>query len=153
MDDIRDIKPPVALPSDWTWPELVGAGLVVAVAGLAVWRWRRMAASPARTLARAVLADIKALAATEQALDDRAFYYRLAELLRRALEARLEFAATAMTTEEILPRLAGSALPGSLQTAVAEALGRADPARYAGAAPDPSLRRTDLQTARNVAKG
>lgn len=149
MDDIRDIKGPVPLAARDDWPALAAGLGLVAVGGLAVWRWRRLAEKKRRPMA-GVLAGLRRLAA-RQDLDDRAFYYDLAGLVRQALEIRLGIAATAMTTDELLPRLGG--LSGKLPGAVAGLLGRADPARYAGEAVGAGERAADLDAAFRLAGG
>ncbi len=146
MDDIRDIKGPVPLAARDDWPALAAGLGLVAVGGLAVWRWRRLAEK--RRPMAGVLAGLRRLAA-RQDLDDRAFYYELAGLVRQALEIRLGIAATAM--DELLPRLEG--LPGKLPGAVAGLLGRADPARYAGEAVGAGERAADLEAAFRLAGG
>jgi hypothetical protein len=83
-------------------------------------------------------------------LDDRTFYYRLAALLRRGIEARWNIAAMYMTTEEILPRLRDSDLPEARVTAAIEVLRRCDLGRYAGQTLTPGWRAADLTTAREL---
>jgi hypothetical protein len=129
MTDIRDIKPALPLDQGLDWGTLVAAGLVLALAGLAVWHYWR--ATPQRRARGPLRRAWKRLSAEAADLDDREFAYRLAELLRRGLAWRTGIPALSMTTEEILPRLASSALPSDLQHTVADALSRADPARYA----------------------
>ena len=130
MQDIRDIKPPQPLGQGPGLVSALLAGLVLVLFGLAVWRYRRTA--PNRQQIRTLLRALDRLEAEATGLDDRTFAYRLADLLRQALARRTGIAALAMTTEEILPRLNTLALSPSLGQAVADALRRADPARYAG---------------------
>jgi hypothetical protein len=133
MNDIRDIKPPIPLDIGpvWWWIG-VAAGLSVLL-GLGVWRARRTA--PDRRLRRTLLRATTRLAAATPSLDDKTFAYRLADLLRQALARRTGIAAASLTTEELLPRLAATDLPPPLCEAVAAALRRADPARYAASLP------------------
>jgi hypothetical protein len=148
MTDIRDIKPPVGMEDGPGWGGWLLGAFALATVGLAVWRWRRGHAGEAGL--REVRAGLARLAAEDAGLDDRTFYYRLAELLRRGIEARWGFAATAMTSEEILDHLVAFDPPRALMPAVTETLGRADLARYAGFAAENGSRAADLATARNV---
>lgn len=150
MDDIRDIKAPVPLGHGLGWPVLAATLCLLAGGGLAVWRWRRLAGKEDDALAE-IRAGLGRLAAEAAGLDDRTCYYRLAGLVRQALEIRLGCPATAMTTTEILPLLI--ALPGDLRGLVARLLVRADPARYAGEAVTAEERLADLQAALLLAGG
>ncbi|UJX41368.1 hypothetical protein K9F62_01325 [Desulfovibrio sp. JY] len=130
MDDIRDIKGPVALPGGLSGLGLAATLGLLALLALAMWRWRRERCLPDRRALAGIRAGLAALATEAAGLDDRDYYYRLAELARRALVVRFSFPATAMTTAEIIPHLA--ALPEAERTALAALLARADGARYAG---------------------
>jgi hypothetical protein len=148
MDDIRDIKPPEGIATGTHRTTWVVGVCVLAVGGLAVWRWRRMREGDAG--ARAVRAALARLAAEAAGLDDRGFYYRLAGLLRVGIEARWRVAATHMTTEELLPRLRGLALPEASLKSSIELLHRCDLARYAGQMFSPEMRATDLATTQEI---
>jgi len=130
MDDIRDIKGPVALPGDLSGLGLAATLGLLALGALAVWRWRRERRLPGRRVLAGIRARLAALESEAAGLDDRDYYYRLAELAREALAVRFSFPATAMTTAEIVPRL--DVLPEAGRTALAALLTRADGARYAG---------------------
>ncbi|MFU2209127.1 hypothetical protein [Solidesulfovibrio sp. C21] len=130
MDDIRDIKGPVALPGGLSGLGLAATLALLALLGLAVWRWRRERRLPGRRVLAGIRARLAALESEAAGLDDRDYYYRLAELAREALAVRFSFPATAMTTAEIVPHLA--ALPEAERNALAALLTRADGARYAG---------------------
>jgi hypothetical protein len=150
MDDIRDIKEPVPLGGGGDGPALAALAGLLAVGGLAVWRWRRLARKKSRPF-EAVLAGLRRLDAAGPGLDDRTFYFELAGLVRQALGVRLGLPAEAMTTAEILPHLSG--LPERLRQPVAGLLGRADPARYAGRAVEGEDRSADLAAAFVLAGG
>lgn len=136
MRDILDIKPalPLAGQWDWAWYALLGLGLAAAVLAVGHW-WTRPRQREKRSLRRA----LNRLKTDAAGLDDRAFAYRLADLLRQALAWRTAIPAPSMTSEEILARLPASALPSPLQRAMADTLSRIDPARYADA-PFPTFR-------------
>ncbi|EHJ47676.1 hypothetical protein DFW101_1668 [Solidesulfovibrio carbinoliphilus subsp. oakridgensis] len=150
MDDIRDIKEPVPFGGGNDWPALAGLAGLLAVGGLAVWRWRRQVRIRARPF-EAVRAGLGRLEASSAGLDDRTFYFELAGLVREALGLRLGLTVEAMTTAEILPHLSG--LPERLRQPVAGLLGRADPARYAGEAVGARDRSADLAAALALAGG
>ena len=133
MNDIHDIKPPMALGNGTPWLALPGGVLLLAVVGLAVWRLRRTA--PERRATRRLRRALGRLEAEASGLDDRDFAYRLTELLRQALARCTGIAATTLTTEEILPLLSASPLLPHLAQAVADVLRRADPPRYAVSSP------------------
>lgn len=128
MNDIRDIKGPVPLPSGLFGPFLVLTGLVTGLGGLVLWRRRRLARL-GDGIPEAVRAGLETLA-TARTLDDRTYYFRLAALARLALGRRLGIAVTAMTTTEIVPRLA--VLPEEERLALVALFTRADAACYAG---------------------
>ena len=150
MNDIRDIKPTLALPEGQTWLFVLAGLALLAVAGLIVRQWRRNA--PSRQSKRLLWRALGRLEDNSSRLDDRIFAYHLAGLLRRALARCTDIAANALTTEEILLRLPASGLPPDMTTAVAEALHRADPLRYAPQPPQASspFRKTDLDTVRDL---
>jgi hypothetical protein len=107
--DIRDIKPPVAVPFDWT-PVLLGAG-ALAVLGIVVvgvvW-WVRRWNAPAPVVVRP--ADVEALEALARLrhtrLDDAAalaaWYVALSGIVRTYIERRFGVRAPEMTTEEFM---------------------------------------------------
>ena len=129
IDDIYDIKPPVALEA-WTgWWWIGAAGLLVLLLGLALWQGRRTA--PRRRARRALLRAMARLKAASPGLDDRTFAYHLADLLRQALSLRTNLVTASQTTEELLPRLAATDLPQALRETLAVTLRRCDQARYA----------------------
>ena len=151
MNDIRDIKPPLELPDGQTWPVVLGGIVLLAVAWLVVWRLRKSA--PSRRAKRQLVRSLHRLEADASRIDDRTFAYRLAELLRQALSRCTSIVAASLTTEEIIPQLSASGLSPDATNAVADALRRADGARYApnplGSA-DYSRRQTDLDTVRHL---
>jgi len=142
MDDIRDIKGPIGLTGGADWLGPAAAAGVLALVGLAVWRWQRC-----RAAWRDIREGLAALAREAPALDDRAFYYRLTDLAGRALARGLGIAATAMTSAELLARPEVASLPPALHADLAALLGRADAARYAGAAATAAAKTADLATA------
>jgi hypothetical protein len=133
IEDIFDIKPPVALAAWAGWWWIGAAGLLALLLGLAIWQARRTA--PDRRIRRTLARAMRRLEAASPGLDDRMFAYRLADLLRQGIARRIGLATASLTTEEVLPRLAATDLPEDLRAALATALRRCDQARYA-APPD-----------------
>ncbi|MHC1790102.1 LPXTG cell wall anchor domain-containing protein [Solidesulfovibrio sp.] len=149
MDDIRDIKGPVPLGETiGTWPLWAGAGVLV-LAGLAVWRRRRLC----RIATDRQLAALAALGPDGGDLDDRDYAFRLAGLVREILETRHGFAATTMTAGEIAARLAATSLPRSQALAVQALFDRAELACFAARPLARRDRAGDWQTAGLLARG
>jgi len=106
--DIRDIAPPVEIPSGWEWLGWVLAGLVLALVLLALrtwWRKRKQLIPvipplPAHIRAKQKLQD--ALALIEQ---PKPFVIAVSDTTRYYLEERFNFRAPERTTEEFLHEL------------------------------------------------
>jgi hypothetical protein len=109
--DIRDIKPPVNIPSGWEWLWWTLAALALAAIAYAVWRhWRKRQAQipvvppiPAHIRAKQKLQDALALIA-----QPKPFVIAVSEAARNYLEERFEFHAPERTTEEFLHELKGT---------------------------------------------
>jgi hypothetical protein len=128
LEDIYDIKPPVALEAWPGWWWIGAAGLLALLLGLALWQARRTAPrSSPPALARA-MARLKA---ASPGLDDRTFAYHLAICCARPLTLRTGLVTASQTTEELLPRLSATDLPQALCKTIAVTLRRCDQARYA----------------------
>jgi hypothetical protein len=133
-NELRDIRPPFALPTGWEWAWWV-AGLLAALA-LAYWIWR-FAKRPRRV---AAVPDIppheRAMRKLHDALawihDPRAFCIAVSDALRWYLEERFEFRAPERTTEEFLVELQRTPLlsPGQKET-LADFLQRCDLVKFA----------------------
>ena len=107
-DALRDIKPPVAIPTGWEWvPWVLGAlALAGAIAGL-IWWWRKKRAEvkpetilPPHVRARRKLEDALALISQPEP-----FVVAVSGALRVYLEERFDFHAPERTTEEFLHEL------------------------------------------------
>jgi len=106
--DIRDIAPPVEIPSGYEWLWWTLAALAIAVAALLFWRWRRKRALqvpviptvPAHVRAKQKLQEALALIA-----QPKPFVIAVSDAARWYLEERFDFRAPERTTEEFLYEL------------------------------------------------
>lgn len=107
-NDIRDIKPPVEIPSGWEWLWWTLAGLALAAVLFALWkRWRnRRTQVP---VIPTVPAHIRAKQKLQEALalitQPKPFCIAVSDTARQYLEERFEFRAPERTTEEFLYEL------------------------------------------------
>lgn len=111
--DIRDIKPPVAIPNGWAWLWWGLIALAVAVAAFLLWRWwknRKLnivlpPPVPAHVRAKQKLAEALALIS-----QPKPFVIAVSDTARFYLEERFQFRAPERTTEEFLRELGGTKL-------------------------------------------
>ncbi len=107
-NDIRDIKPPVDIPSGWEWLWWTLGALAVAALVFAAWRWWQKRRSlipvippvPAHVRAKQKLAE-----ALELIAQPKLFCILVSDTVRLYLEERFEFRAPERTTEEFLHEL------------------------------------------------
>jgi hypothetical protein len=112
-NDIRDIKPPIEIPTGWAGLWWVLAILIVAVAAFLLWRWwqkRRTQIAfvppiPAHVRAKQKLEEALALIA-----QPKPFVIAVSDTARAYLEERFNFRAPERTTEEFLRELSGTDL-------------------------------------------
>ena len=112
-NDIRDIKPPVEIPSGWEWVSATLATLAVIALAFFVWRWWQK--RKANVLVEPpVPAHIRAKLKLEEALaliaQPKPFVIAVSDTARTYLEERFEFRAPERTTEEFLRELSGTDL-------------------------------------------
>jgi hypothetical protein len=107
-NDIRDIKPPVAIPNGWEWLWWTLGALAVAVLLFAVWRWwqKRRSQIPEEP---PVPAHVRAKQKLDEALalisQPKLFCILVSDTIRFYLEERFNFRAPERTTEEFLHEL------------------------------------------------
>ena len=107
-NDIRAIKPPVEIPSDWAWVSWVLGGLILAALATSVLIWflRKRVQLP---LVPAIPPHIRARQKLQAALsllhDPRLFCIEVSTITRVYLEERFTFHAPERTTEEFLLEL------------------------------------------------
>jgi hypothetical protein len=112
-NDIRDIKPPVEIPTglEWLWWTL--GALAVVVIALLLWRWWRKRKAnvhvpppvPAHIRAKQKLAEALALIS-----QPKPFVIAVSDTTRMYLEERFQFRAPERTTEEFLRELSATNL-------------------------------------------
>lgn len=112
VNDIRDIKPPVVIPSGWTWLWWVLGALVI---GLLLLAWRQFLkqvteASPAPPVPAHVRAKQKLEDSLALILQPKPFVIAVSDTARTYLEERFQFRAPERTTEEFLRELGGTDL-------------------------------------------
>lgn len=106
--DIRDIAPPIDIPSGYEWLWWALASLAIIIAALLFWRWWRKRATlvpaipvvPAHMRARQKLQNALALIA-----QPKPFVTAVSDAARWYLEERFNFRAPERTTEEFLYEL------------------------------------------------
>lgn len=111
--DIRDIKPPLPIPTGWEWVWWAAGALVVLAILIALRFWLRKRAAhrpgpppiPAHIRARQKLAAALALLA-----QPKPFVIAVSDTARSYLEERFTFRAPERTTEEFLRELGGTDL-------------------------------------------
>ncbi len=133
--DIRDIVPPVPIPSVWDWMKWVILVFVAVALGYVLWKiWRRRRARIVEV--PAVPPHVKARQRLETALalldQPREFCIAVSDVVRWYLEERFELHAPERTTEEFLVELQQSdrLLPDQKQT-LGEFLQKIDLVKFA----------------------
>ena len=134
-NDIRDIAPPVAIPSGWEWVWWVLGASAVVIALLAAWRYwrRRQVQAP---LVIAIPAHERARRKLEAALDlfdqPKPFCIVVSDAVRLYLEERFGLRAPERTTDEFLTDLSRSvALTGAQKESLKEFLSACDLVKFA----------------------
>lgn len=144
-NDIRPIKPPVAVPNPWAWVWWMGGVIVVAaLVALAISLLRKK--QQARAYVPPVPPHVRARQKLEAALllinDPRAFAIAVSDAVRVYLEERFELRAPERTTEEFLRDLQQtSVLTEPQKTSLSEFLEQCDLVKFARFEPPESLLR------------
>jgi hypothetical protein len=144
-NDIRPIKPPVAVPNPWVWVFWgVGIFLALAILGTVLAIWQR--AKSRRPMAPPVPPHVRARQKLEAALlligDPRAFCIAVSDAVRVYLEERFDLRAPERTTEEFLRDLQKtSALTPQQKASLAAFLEQCDLVKFARFEPPEALLR------------
>ena len=110
---VRDIKPPVEIPSGWEWLWWMLGALALAALAFLAWRWwrKRQALPP---IVPQVPAHVRARQSLQDALawiaQPKPFCVLVSDTIRLYLEERFQFHAPERTTEEFLYELQGTNL-------------------------------------------
>ena len=108
VNDIRDIKPPVAIPNGWEWVGWTLGALAVLTLLLLVWRYLHKRMTQV-SVEPPMPAHIRAKQKLEEALalisQPKPFVIAVSDTARTYLEERFEFRAPERTTEEFLREL------------------------------------------------
>ena len=122
--DIRDIKPPIDIPSHWLWLwiALAAVAVLALIIGLVVMFLRKpraeqkIEAAPVAAWERAYarLENLKSSKIIER-IYLKPFYIELSDIIRHYLEERFAIKAPEMTTEEFLDSLRTSPILNDIQ--------------------------------------
>lgn len=132
---LRDIKPPVEIPSGWGWVIWVAVGLVLL--GLAFWVWRRWKNRKLEERPEGYMPPhVRARQRLRQALmfidQPREFCIRVSDAIRSYLEERFDLHAPERTTEEFLFELQHSpVLNANQKRSLGDFLERCDLVKFA----------------------
>ena len=142
---LRDIKPPLEIPSGWAWLWWILGALAVLTALYVVWKlWQKRRAQAA--VIPPVPAHIRARQRLQEALallgQPREFCILVSDTIRWYLEDRFDFHAPERTTEEFLYELQGTELlMRDQKESLGEFLKRCDLVKFAKYEPrEPELR-------------
>jgi hypothetical protein len=112
-NDIRDIQPPIEIPTGWEWLWWVLAALAIIVVAIIVWRWWQKRRAQV-VFVPPVPAHIRAKQKLDEALaliaQPKPFVIAVSDTARAYLEERFNFRAPERTTEEFLRELSGTDL-------------------------------------------
>jgi hypothetical protein len=144
-DDLRDIHPPIVIPSLWIWV-WIAVAFCVTLAALAFvwyfWRNRRQAPPPLPVVPAHIRARQKLDEALAHIAQAKIFCTMVSDTIRMYLEERFDFHAPERTTEEFLYELRGTnlLLPDQKES-LGEFLKRCDLVKFARYEPgQPELR-------------
>lgn len=109
LQDIRDIRPPVEIPTGWEWIWWVVLAAVLLGALFALWKWWQKARQAAKPDTPPLPAHVRAKLKLQEALtligQPKPFVILVSDTARIYLEERFKFHAPERTTEEFLHEL------------------------------------------------
>jgi hypothetical protein len=145
VNDIRDIKPPVAIPNGWEWVWWTLGALAVLAILFFAWRWwqKRRSLVPAVPVVPAhIRAKQKLAEALELIAQPKTFCIAVSDTIRLYLEERFNFRAPERTTEEFLHELQDTnLLAGEQKEKLGDFLESCDLVKFAKYEPgEPELR-------------
>lgn len=154
-NELRDIKPPVVIPSGWQWIWWTAGALAVTALLYLAWRYwqkRRLLAPPVPIIPAHVRAKQKLEEALALINQPREFCILVSDTIRWYLEERFDFHAPERTTEEFLYELKGTnLLTPDQKSSLGEFLNRCDLVKFARYEPtEPELRELHASALRLV---
>lgn len=147
---LRDIKPPVEIPSGWAWVWWVAGAIALAALGYWAWKYwlkKKTEVRPVPVIPAHILAKQRLQEALGLLNQPKQFCILVSDTLRWYLEQRFDFHAPERTTEEFLHELrATNLLVPDQKDSLVEFLNRCDLVKFAKYEPvEPELR--DLHAA------
>ena len=141
--EIKDIKPPIALPLPWKWIAF-GVGVLAALIGLGVYLYRRYLRKraglpvgpppppprPAHEVALEALEALRVAGHLERG-ECKVYYVALADTLRAYIEGRFDVLALERTTDECVGDLRRSGTPRELCETLERFLSECDLVKFA----------------------
>jgi hypothetical protein len=163
--DIRDIKPPEALPRGWAWLGWPIGGLILLAAGLWLLRFlrrRRLQRGleeipyqgpprPAHLVAMEELDRIAALRLLDKGLV-KEHYIQVSDAIRRYSEGRYALGAMELTTWELIREMKRTAVPEDDRRTFRTFLEECDLVKFAKHIPPTEVRETLLDRARRLVR-
>jgi hypothetical protein len=135
VDDIRDIRDFVPIPTDWRW--WVAFAALVVIAAAVFWWWKRRQPEVVAPVVAPLTPYEIAKRALQQLHADNptvgVFYTRLSDIVRHYIEERFGLRAPERTTEEFL---AEANLPSQQMTLLSAFLVECDLVKFARHQPD-----------------
>jgi Domain of unknown function (DUF4381) len=101
-EDIRDIRGPKYLLSEWLLPALIAGAALAALSIYGLWRWRRKRAARVWLPHETALQRLEDIRTLMQPASAREFSTAVSDIVRRYIEQRFNVTATRRTTEEFL---------------------------------------------------
>lgn len=101
-EDIRDIRGPRYLLSDWALAALAAGALLIALSIYGIWRWRRKRAARVLLPYEIALQRLEEIGALMQPARAQEFSIAVSDIIRLYIEQRFNVTATRRTTEEFL---------------------------------------------------
>lgn len=155
IEDILDVKPPVAIaPQIPMWAYLAAVGLIALIA-LLIYLWRRKKHKPLQETPPAPVdweAELEKVAGLDLLArgEYKAYYSMLSDVVRRCLEAKTRVRAVEHTTFEIARDLRAIQAEGAMIRDVERLLSEADLVKFAKFVPPHAVAEDALQLARRV---
>jgi len=143
-NDIRDIKPDVAIPLPWWgWAIIAAVIVLAAVAAWLIWRRKKIEAASRPVIRKSAVEEVRERLQRARQLmlagEVEAFYVAVSDAIRQYIERQFRLRAAEQTTEEFLQDMARSPrmLP-SHKELLAEFLAHCDLVKFARYRPGPA---------------